>query len=108
MVHDVAERLLTLEELERQRRDLEGRLAACTARLAAAGLPTGWALIIISPTLFSPGVAAHFKNMVLRAQTHMGRPALGGFVIKADEMTPRRDHWYDAVRSPDAIRIPSP
>ncbi len=40
------------------------------------------ALIIISPTLFSLGVAAPLQNMLLRAQTHMGRPALGGFVIK--------------------------
>ncbi len=41
------------------------------------------ALIIIPPTLFSPGVAVTLQNIVLRAQTHMGRPALGGFVIKA-------------------------
>ncbi len=41
------------------------------------------ALIIIPPTLFSHGVAAPLQNMVLRAQTHMGRPALGGFVTKA-------------------------
>ncbi len=58
-------------------------------------LPTSWvgkitvtsigaALIIIPPTLFSPGVAAPLQNMLLRAQTHMGRPALSGFVIKAD------------------------
>ncbi len=33
--------------------------------------------------MFSPGVAAPLQNMVLRAQTYMGRPALGGFVIKA-------------------------
>ncbi len=42
-----------------------------------------WALIIIPPTLFSPGVADPFQNMVLRAQTHIDLPALGGFVIKA-------------------------
>ncbi len=41
------------------------------------------ALIIILPTLFSPSVAAPLQNMVLRTQTHMGRPALGGFVINA-------------------------
>ncbi len=45
------------------------------------------ALIIISPTLFSSGVATPLQNMVLRPQTHMGRPALGGFVIKADPVT---------------------
>ncbi len=44
---------------------------------------SGLALIIIPPTLFSPGVAASLQNIVLRAQTHMGQPALGGFVIKA-------------------------
>ncbi len=42
------------------------------------------ALIIIPPTLFSPGVAIPLYNIVLRPQTHMGRLALGGFVIKAD------------------------
>ncbi len=40
-------------------------------------------MIIILPTLFSHGVSAPLQNMVLRAQTHMSRPALGGFVIKA-------------------------
>ncbi len=39
-------------------------------------------MIIIPPTLFSPGGAASLQNMVLRAKTHVGRPALGGFVIK--------------------------
>ncbi len=42
------------------------------------------ALIIISPTLFSPAVPAPFQNMVLRVQTNMGRPVFGGFVIKAN------------------------
>ncbi len=41
-------------------------------------------MIIIPPTLFSPCVAAPLQNMVLHAQPHMGRPALGGFVIKAE------------------------
>ncbi len=40
-------------------------------------------MIIIPPTLFSLSVAALLQNMVLRAKTHMGRPALGGFMIKA-------------------------
>ncbi len=43
---------------------------------------------MIPPTLFSPGfspsVAAPLQNILLRAQIHMGRPALGGFVIKAE------------------------
>ncbi len=53
------------------------------------------ALIIIPPTLFSPGVAASLQNMVLRAQTHMGLPALGGFVIKAAEVTVKADDIRD-------------
>ncbi len=40
------------------------------------------ALIIILPSLFSPGAAAPLRNMALCAQIHMGRPTLGRFVIK--------------------------
>ncbi len=51
--------------------------AAATYDQAKAGaltLSDIRALIIIPPTLFSHGVAAPLQNMVLRAQTHMGRP----------------------------------
>ncbi len=64
----------------------ELREGIAAAPLALAGQSIGVrlrALIIIPLTLFSPGVAAPLQNMVLRAQTHMGRPSLGGFVIKA-------------------------
>ncbi len=55
-------------------------------RVSTADLMGEMALIIIPPTLFSAGGGAPLQNMLLRAQTHMGRPALGGFVIKAGEM----------------------
>ncbi len=67
-------------------------ISACTCRLDSLPKsttlwprvpPVRWALIIIPPTLFSFSVAAPLQNMVLRPQTHMGWPALGGFVIKA-------------------------
>jgi hypothetical protein len=41
------------------------------------------ALIINPPTPFSLGVADPLQNIHLRAQTHIERLALGGFVIKA-------------------------
>ncbi len=68
------------------RRTLKRRLLMLTlheALLRDKDLDIAGALIIISPTLFSPDVAAPLQNMVLRAQTHMGRPAFGEFVIKA-------------------------
>ncbi len=40
-------------------------------------------MIIIPLTLFSPDVAAPLQNIILRTQTHMGRLALGGFMIEA-------------------------
>ncbi len=60
------------------------------------------ALIIIPPTLFSPGVAAPMQNMVLHEKTHMGRPPLGGFVIKAARIPTA------GARLPSRARRPCP
>ncbi len=51
------------------------------------------ALIIIQSTLFSPGGAALLQNMVLHTQTHMGQPALGGFMIKASLRNPSNNRF---------------
>ena len=41
------------------------------------------ALIINPPTSFSPEASDPMQNMALRANTHIGRAVLGGFMIKA-------------------------
>ncbi len=65
------------------------------------------ALIIIPPTLFSPGVADPLQNMVLRQKTPMDRPALGGFVIKAaaDISTTRANVEQQITMSKRAVDI---
>ncbi len=63
-----------------------------SARRHAVGLDHNSAHLI-PLTLFSPGVSAPFQNMGLRAQTHMGQPALGGFVILRSATSTRKPNW---------------